>query len=69
MNEKYAAEIASQWNVKYNSDRKGCVTKLEIHVVGSGHHQELRFLAESFDTFNQYIIGRIQVISELSEES
>ncbi|MBD5472680.1 MAG: hypothetical protein HDR20_07230 [Lachnospiraceae bacterium] len=29
-NEKYATEIAAQWNVKYNDDHKGYVTKFEI---------------------------------------
>lgn len=56
LNEKYATEIAAQWNVKYNDDYKGYVTKFEIddeyflqfevHVVGGEYHQELWVLAE-----------------------
>lgn len=78
LNEKYAAEIAAQWNVKYNSDHKGYVTKFEIddeyfhqfeiHVVGGSYHQELWVAAEELDNFNQHIIEKIQVISEFSED-
>lgn len=78
LNEKYATEIAAQWNVKYNSDHKGYVTKFEIddeysaqfevQVVGGSYHQELWVPAEELDTFNRHIIGKIQVISEFSEE-
>lgn len=74
LNERYAVEIASQWNVKYNDDHKGYVTKFEIddayasqfevHVVGNTYHQELWIPAEELDNFNQHIIGYIQVIKE-----
>ncbi|MDE7273346.1 MAG: hypothetical protein K2N95_09835 [Lachnospiraceae bacterium] len=74
LNEKYAAEIASQWNVKYNDDHRGYVTtfeiddayfnQFEVHVVGSGYHQELWVPEEELDIFNQHIIGYIQVSSE-----
>ncbi|MDE7417221.1 MAG: hypothetical protein K2N44_13145 [Lachnospiraceae bacterium] len=76
LNEKYATEIASQWNVKYNDDHRGYVTKFEIddtyfsqfeiHVVGGAYHQELWVPAEELDNFNQHIIGYIQVSSEFS---
>ena len=76
LNEKYATEIASQWNVKYNDDHRGYVTKFEIddayfsqfeiHVVGAAYHQELWVPAEELDNFNQHIIGYIQVSSEFS---
>lgn len=74
LNETYAVEIASQWNVTYNEDHKGYVTKFEIedafiaqfevHVVGSNYHKELWIPAEELDSFNQHIIGYIQVIRE-----
>ncbi len=77
VNEKYAAEIASQWNVKYNDDHKGYVTRFEvddayvqqfeIHTVGAGYHQELWVMAEELETFNRHIIGKIQVISEYGQ--
>lgn len=74
LNEKYAAEIALKWNTKYNGDKKGYVTKFEIddeyfkqfeiHTVGSSYHQELWVPAEELESFNEHIIGKIQV-SEL----
>ena len=79
LNEKYAAEIAGQWNVKYNSDHKGYVTmfeiddayfhQFEIHVVGGAYHQELWVPAEELEIFNQHIIGTIQVIRTFSEDT
>ena len=78
LNEKYASEIASGWNVKYNEDHKGYVTKFEIddqyyeqfeiHTVGDSYHQELWVPAEELEIFNQHIIGKIQVIHEYSED-
>lgn len=78
LNEKYAAEIASQWNVKYNDDHRGYVTRFEIddeysrqfevHTVGAGYHQELWVPAEELEIFNRHIIGKIQVISEYAAE-
>lgn len=77
LNEKYATEIASRWNVKYNDDHRGYVTKFEIddayagqfeiHVVGSEYHQELWIPAQELDIFNQHIIGYIEVIREFKE--
>lgn len=76
LNEIYATEIASQWNVKYNDDHRGYVTKFEIddayaaqfdvHTVGADYHQELWVPAEELDIFNRHIIGCIQVESEFS---
>ena len=78
LNEKYALEIASGWNVKYNEDHKGYVTKFEIddqyceqfeiHTVGASYHQELWVPAGELEAFNQHIIGKILVIYECSEE-
>lgn len=78
LNEQYAVEIASQWNVKYNSDHKGYVTKFEIddayfqqfevHIVGAFYHEELWVPAEELEVFNQHIIGEIQIINSYSEE-
>ena len=77
LNEKYATEIASQWNVKYNDDHKGYVTRFEIddgyagqfevQTVGSAYHQELWVPAEELEAFNQHIIGEINVIREYGE--
>lgn len=77
LNEKYASEIASQWNVKYNDDHRGYVTKFEIddeyisqfeiHTVGSAHHQELWIPAEELENFNLHIVGNIQIIKEYAK--
>lgn len=76
LNEKYAVEIASQWNVKYNDDHKGYVTKFEIedaysgqfdvHTVGASYHQEMWVPAEELETFNRHIVGEIHVIGEFA---
>ena len=78
LNEKYATEIAARWNVKYNEDHKGYVTKFEVeekyckqfevHTVGAGYHQELWVPAEELENFNMHILEEIQVISEFAEE-
>lgn len=77
LNEKYATEIASKWNVKYNKDHKGYVTRFtvedeyclqfEVQTVGDSYHQELWIPAEELEEFNQHIIGKIEVINEFSE--
>ncbi len=77
LNEQYATEIASQWNVKYNDDHKGYVTRFEVEdayckqfepqTVGAGHHQELWIPAEELDEFNRHILGEIEVIAEFAE--
>lgn len=78
LNEQYAIEIASKWNVKYNDDHKGYVTKFEIddayctqfeiHCVGNCYHKELWIPAEMLEEFNTHIIGKINVISEFSSD-
>jgi hypothetical protein len=78
LNEKYATEIAQQWNVKYNSDHKGYVTRFaiddtyfgqfEVQTVGAQYHQELWVPAEELEVFNQHIIGRIEIIRSFAQE-
>lgn len=77
LNEQYATEIASGWNVKYNDNHKGYVLRFEVddsycgqfevHQVGEEHHKELWIPAERLEEFNEHIIGRICIISEFSE--
>ena len=77
LTERYAVEIASGWNIKYNDDHKGYVTKFEIddayakqfevHQVGDVHHTELWIPAERLEEFNTHIIGKIGIISKFSE--
>ena len=76
LNEKYAQEIAERWNVKDTSDHKGYVTQFEVddeyisqfevQTVGRSYHQELWIPAGELDTFNQHIIGKIQIITTYS---
>jgi hypothetical protein len=71
-NEDYAAQIARDWNVKASG--AGFVTKFEvqsdylsrfsIQQVGGARHTEYWIPAEDLQTFNQNIIGEIQVIRE-----
>ncbi|MBO4309727.1 MAG: hypothetical protein J5856_01535 [Lachnospiraceae bacterium] len=78
LNEKYADEIAKNWNVKYNDDHKGYVTRFEVeddfckkyesHVVGAAYHEELWVPAEELDEFNRHIVGKIEIISEYASE-
>ncbi len=73
LNEKYAEEIASRWNVKRNVGKKGYVTrfevedgyisKFEVQTVGASYHQELWIPAEELEEFNRHIIGKIEVIA------
>ena len=67
LNEQYATEIASSWNVKYNEDHRGYVTKFEVddqycgqfevHQVGGPHHKELWVPAEKLDEFNEHMLS------------
>lgn len=76
LNQKYAEEIAKNWNVKSTDDHKGYVTqfeiddtyysKFEIQTVGRNYHQELWIPAEELENFNSHIIGMIKVIQEFS---
>ena len=79
LNEQYAVEIASQWNVKYNADHKGYVTEFEVedvfagkyipHIVGDDYHRELWIPAEELDEFNEHITGTIRVIREFPSKA
>lgn len=74
LDEPYAIEIASGWNVKYNDDHKGYVTKFEIddiyckqfeiHQVGDRYHKELWIPAERLEEFNGHIIGKICITAK-----
>jgi len=73
LNEHYAAQIASTWNVKDSG--AGFVTRFEVNaafvarypvqVVGAAAlHQELWVPAAELHEFNQNIVGAIQVVAE-----
>src|SRR5689334_1193902 len=70
LNLKYAEQIAREWNTK-GSDFAGYVTRFEVsqeyakkfepHVVGGSVHRELSIPAEELDSFNQNILGKIEI--------
>ena len=73
-NEAYAAQIARDWNAKYNADKIGYVTKFEVRkefldkyetkIVGGATHEEYWIPAEDLEEFNRSIVGKIEVIAE-----
>ena len=70
-NEEYASMIARDWNVKYNDDKRGYVTKFgvvadvansyERQIVGGSICEELWVPAEELEAFNKAIVGKIEV--------
>ena len=69
MNEKYAIQIAKDWNVAASGS--GFVTKFDVETeylkqfevqnVGGHIHNELLIPAEQLDEFNSNIVGQIEV--------
>ncbi|PYS47463.1 MAG: hypothetical protein DMF68_15910 [Acidobacteria bacterium] len=74
LSEAYAAQIARDWNTKYNASRCGYVTRFrvsaaflqqyEVHTVGGSEHQEYWIPAEDLEAFNRNIIGSIEVLAQ-----
>ena len=71
-NEKYATQIARDWNVKQSG--AGFVTRFQVcseylkkypvQIVGSSVHEEYWIPAEELGEFNRNISGKIEVIAE-----
>lgn len=69
-NERYAIEIARDWNVKASGC--GYVTRFEvskafmdhypIQQVGAAHHTEWWVPAEALEELNRHIVGEIEII-------
>lgn len=78
LTEEYARQIARDWNAKHNEDRVGYVTRFrvrteyliryEVQTVGGSQHQEYWIPAEDLATFNQNIVGAIEVIAAYRNE-
>ena len=74
LNEDYAAEIARGWNVKDSGAgyatrvREEFIAKYPIQPAGDSMHQEFWIPAEALVTFNQNILGEIEVITEFRTE-
>jgi len=72
LNEAYAAQIARDWNVK--ADGAGFVTRFVVRKaflaaystqrVGGKEHLEYWIPAEDLPSFNDAIVGRIEVVAE-----
>ena len=75
-NEKYAAQIARDWNTKFD-DRIGYVTRFRLpsdylaqfekKIVGGAEHEELWVPTEQLDEFNSMIVGKIEVVGKFTE--
>ena len=71
-NQKYAEEIASQWNVKDSGVgfvtrfevRSSFMDRYEIQTVGATHHSEWWVPDTELEELNDNIVGRIEVINE-----
>lgn len=75
LTQKYAEEIASQWNAKDEfSGSRGYVTsfgiddvyisKFEVHQAGFSYHLKYWIPAEELEEFNSHILGKIKVLKE-----
>ncbi len=75
-NPKYAAEIASRWNVKDSG--YGAVTRFAVQAefinrypiqqVGDVYHTEWWIPAEELEALNDHIVGQIEVIQEFKPD-
>lgn len=74
LNESYASEIAEKWNTRDEAGNYlGFVTRFEVQEdavnqyaeqnVGAGNHNELWIPFEELESFNDAIIGDIEVIN------
>ncbi|CDI04424.1 ADP-ribosylation/crystallin J1 [Candidatus Competibacter denitrificans Run_A_D11] len=71
-NERYASEIAEQWNVKQSGF--GAVTQFRVKAafmaqypiqkVGGAHHTERWIPAEQLEELNNNLVGLIEVVRE-----
>lgn len=74
-NERYAREIANDWNVKESGEgyvtrfrvKKIFLVKYEIKKVGASHHTEYWIPAEDLEELNNNIVGEIEVIGKYPE--
>jgi hypothetical protein len=72
LNKEYAAQIARDWNVKASGAgyvvkfhvKMEIASKFPVQTVGSSIHQELWIPSEELQTFNENIVGEIEVVAE-----
>ncbi|BDI29599.1 hypothetical protein CCAX7_16500 [Capsulimonas corticalis] len=79
LNEEYAAQIARDWNTRDEaSGYAGYVTRFQVdseylaryeaQIVGGSQHAEYWIPAGDLETFNQNIVGLIEVVQEFHAE-
>lgn len=77
LSESYATQIAREWNTADEaSGFVGYVTRFAvdtafvaryaIRTVGASEHKELWIPAEDLETFNDHIVGRIEVVARFA---
>jgi hypothetical protein len=75
-NERYAAEIASCWNVRESGIgyvtrfqvRKAFMERSEVRQVGTTHQTDWWIPAGELEALNDQIVGVIEVIAEFRRE-
>jgi len=78
LNEEYAAQIARDWNAKYNADKLGYVTRFEVKkefldkyetkIVGGKNHEEYLIPAEDFwKKLIEILSGKLKLSQNSSE--
>ena len=77
LNQKYAEEIASKWNV----EASGCgyvlefevddeyLSQYDVQTVGASYHQEYWIPSEKSSEFNAHIYGQIKVIKKFEKNN
>ena len=68
-NEKYALEIATQWNkggyvVRFDIDNS-YIARFDVQTVGAHYHQEYWIPAEELNEFNDHLVGPIEIAHAL----
>lgn len=76
LNEEYAAQIARDWNAKYNEDKTGYVTgfavrkefldNYEIKIVGGKHTRNTGFRRKIWKNLTETLSGRLKLLPNLA---
>ena len=75
LTERYAAEIASGWNVKESgvgyvtrfAVDKAYLDRYEVQQVGNESHREYWIAAEDLVEFNHHLVGKIEIVRSYPE--
>jgi hypothetical protein len=75
LNEKYATQIARDWNARDSSAGyvvrfpvdANFLARYEVHTVGSRIHQEYWIPAEDLEEFNRYLAGPIELVASFKQ--